>query len=494
MQEANGFVRVDEWEPRDTDIKIGYDGKLMLIPFDIIFNRDSAKTLNTFVIKKESYVRKLSEITHYINYFIRFYDTNNELLLSYLKLKYLIDDKKRKINTNAFTMMLYTILFTKTMQDKISRMVEDNCYIDLASKDGKKYTESLEFNKDHAKIMMKISMSMKIMIPVLFHYINSNNLSKETDLFKYYEQLFDMYSDDIDIYNKLWLYTLAKINKNYSHNKQIWTQREVFGADPLIYLDVLLKEKIISEAMFKYTFNKNIISFNSVVLDKQLQFYMMEQYAHTPVELTNVKDADGLSGLDKLEMNSNKIDESLIILSNINIKKTIKRLKKQMAIDIPKEEIEYYKKYHHVNKFQVQLVFYFYAKYFGGYRDLNLLTRKQYLTLLILLKRKLQIQGAKYLPQILTGNIESKLCTRTIQNSKFLAKIENSTVYQSLVSDKFSTLSELKKSNLIINILSTILNTNFSFVDYDHEEKLGDKIEVNADIVSDEFLNFLNQL
>jgi hypothetical protein len=165
-----------------------------------------------------------------------------------------------------------------------------------------------------------------------------------------------------------------------------------------------------------------------------------------------------------------------------------------MNVNIPKEEIAFYKKNHNINKFQVQLVYYYYAKHFGGYRDLNLLTRKQYLKLLVLLKRKLQFQGLVYLPQILTGNVE-KLNKRTIQNAKFLMKIENSVIYQTLVNEKFSTLDELKKSNLILNLLSTIINTQFTIVDYDNDEKLGEKLEIaNPDILSDEFLSFLNQL
>jgi hypothetical protein len=193
-------------------------------------------------------------------------------------------------------------------------------------------------------------------------------------------------------------------------------------------------------------------------------------------------------------MNSNKIDESLIILSDINIRQTIKKIKKRFNMKITKEEIQYYRKHHKINKFQVQLVFYFYAKYFGGYGDLNLLKAKQYITLLILLKRKLQVQGDVFLSQILTGNIEGKLNTRTIQNTKFLMKIENSAVYQSLIQDKFSTLDELNKSNLIITLLSTLLNTTFTFVDSDHPDKLGEKIEIVPDKLSDEFLNFLNQI
>ena len=500
MSKIENDVRVDEWVEGENDKVVQHNGKLIVIPFDKIFNRDIS-ALNTFFIKKDSYVKRLGNgpegkgICHYINYFIKFYDTNNELLLSYLKLKYIIDNKKKSIKPKAFNKMLYAILFTDTMKEKIRRMVEDNYYIDLETNKGVKYAPSLEFTNEHAKIMMMISMSMKIMVPVLFHYINTHFSNKEdVSLFTFYENLFYMYSSEIDIYNKLWKTVEAKVKRNYRNNYLLWEQREVLGVDPLTEIDKLLKKNIISETMFKYRFDRNIISYNSVVIDRQLGFFNIETYTHTMVELTNKKDPEGLSGLDKMEMNATKIDESLVILSNVNIKETIKKIRKSLNIDLPKEEIKFYKQHHVINKFQVQLVYYYYAKYFGGYRDLNLLTRNQYLKLLILLKRRLQFQGFVYLPQILTGNVE-RLNKRTIHNAKFLAKIENSSVYQSLIKEKFSTLGELKKSDMILNLLSTIINTTFTFVDYDHPEKLGEKIEIhNPDILSDEFLNFLNQI
>lgn len=490
----NEFVRVDEWVEEEENKYLYCDGKLVIIPFDKIFKQDIG-AIKTFVIKKDSYVKRLGDIVHYINYFITFYDKNHELLLLYLKLKYIIDNKETRIKSpTAFIKMIYSILFTKSMQRKISDMVEDNYYIDLTSQDGKKYAEQLEFTNEHAKIMMKISMSMKIMVPIIFHYINSYNLNKKVPLFNFYEPLFDLYSEDVDIYNKLWITVQAKVKNNVSRNRPLWKQREILGIDPLTYADTLLKKNIISETMFKYRFNKNIISLNSVVIDNQLGFFIIEQYSHTLVELSGKKDSEGLSGLDKLEMNSYKIDESLVILSNINIKQTIKKISKSMNIDIPKEEIRYYRDHHKISKTQVQLVYYYYARYFGGYRDLNLLTRKQYLKLLVLLKRKLQFQGLIYLPQILTANVE-KLNRRTIQNAKFLMKIENSAIYQDLVNEKFSTLEELKKSNLILNLLSTLINTTFTIVDYDHPDKLGEPLEIdNQDILSDEFLTFLNQI
>ena len=147
-----------------------------------------------------------------------------------------------------------------------------------------------------------------------------------------------------------------------------------------------------------------------------------------------------------------------------------------------------------ITTFQSQLVFYYFAKYFNGYRDLNMVNRTQYIKLLIILKKRLYFQEYVYLPEILTANIDGKLNSRTIRNDKFLTKIQTSDIYQSIMSNKYSILHDIGKDDLILKILSRMINTKFTVVNYDHPEQLGETIEVNQDIISEEFLNFLNQL
>lgn len=223
------FIRIDEWSPTKRDNIILYDGKLIVIPFDKIFNRQNNEALNNFIIKKESYVKKLDHITHYINYFIKYYDDDNELLLSYLKLKFLIDNKSNNIPISTFIKLVYNILLTDSMIEKINKLVEDNYYIDLSPEDtNKKYNETLEFTEEHAKVLMSISMAMKLMVPVMFHYLNSYGLIKERSyIFRFYEGLFDTFGNNIDIYNKLWVSIYAKVNVNYVRNSVIWEQREI---------------------------------------------------------------------------------------------------------------------------------------------------------------------------------------------------------------------------------------------------------------------------
>ena len=58
------FIRIDEWVPEKKDNIITYDGKMILVPFDKIFNRQNNEMLNNFIIKKESYVKKLDHLVH----------------------------------------------------------------------------------------------------------------------------------------------------------------------------------------------------------------------------------------------------------------------------------------------------------------------------------------------------------------------------------------------------------------------------------------------
>ena len=85
--------------------------------------------------------------------------------------------------------------------------------------------------------------------------------------------------------------------------------------------------------------------------------------------------------------------------------------------------------------------------------------------------------------------------TRTIQNKKFIMKVETSTVYQELINTKFAYIMDLKDDgNMILNIISTVLNTAFSYVEYDAPCLLGETIEIIPDVVCEEMLTYLNQI
>lgn len=262
-----------------------------------------------------------------------------------------------------------------------------------------------------------------------------------------------------------------------------------------------LKKVLISENIAKYRFGASIVGFNKVLITQQLVYFLKEQYVKTPTEVTAAKNSDGLSGMDKMEMNLQKIDEGLVVFAEINVASEIERIEKDNDFSITDEEVDYYFKNHHPTKLQTQLVFSYWGKYFGSYRNVRLVSKRQYIKLMLILKKKLMIlmgdeeEGvfSEYarLPYILSGNMKDKLNTRIIRNNKFISKIESSYLYEKLITEKYRNLCDIK-NDYILSLLSQLINTTFTYVVYERPDLLGTEIEYNEDKISDELLFFLN--
>lgn len=203
-------------------------------------------------------------------------------------------------------------------------------------------------------------------------------------------------------------------------------------------------------------------------------------------------------------MNATKIDEGVIVMADMNIELTTQRIIKQIDIPISEEEIEYYLKHHEVSILQRDLVYAYYTKYFDSYRDLNLLTARQYMTLVLLLKKKLLIElgyetdnnGEIHhaaLPYLLTGNLVDKVNNRLIRNNRFIAQIEASEEYQDLKNNKYKMVEYLKP-DYILSTLSSVINSRFTYVTYEYPELLGTEIYYSEEKIADELLHFLDSI
>ena len=82
---------------------------------------------------------------------------------------------------------------------------------------------------------------------------------------------------------------------------------------------------------------------------------------------------------------------------------------------------------------------------------------------------------------------------RLIRNTKFILKVEENSTYKQIQESKYSRLNEVMP-NAISMLMSQIINTQFSFVCYEDQSLLGQKIEYNEDLIADEILNFINSI
>lgn len=579
--------RFIEWKPDKKSLICEQDGKLIVCHFEKVFGHDEKLSIyDRFLIGRDSYVKQLDQIIRYINFLMSEYDTDNELVTAYLKIKFAVD-KENAFSADdlmSYKAFLYDILFTNSMIDKINTMVEENYLDDIEvpvddkkySKDTKKYLESLEFTNNHIQILLKISIAIKIMVPVLFHFIQKNKLkSNEEDfLYNFYDDLFNLfgfsttwtlydsnnkvketlipdikvkefsalnkvpiilnergyvceYVDDetgevcqflkkrINMYNKLYAYVKTKVSENEVNNSKMYDQRAIFGDDLVNVINYFVKKILIADTMMKYKFNEiwdkttksykeNIVGFNKTVVKYQLMYYLKAQYIKNPSEITSTKNSEGLSSVDKFLMNQNKIDEGSVILSEINIKCTISMIRELIDVPLSEEEIQYYMDNHKPDYIQVQLVYAYYTKFFGSYRDLNLLRFRDYIILLLLLKKKLlidlgyeeDVDGELHyaaLPYIISGNVLDKVNTRIIRNNTFITELFNNSDYNELMNSKYDLLSTINNES-IISILSGIINTKFTYVTYEAQDLLGKEINYNVDKVSSELLFLLNSI
>lgn len=592
--------KIYSWKPKKNQIFVERDGKLFVCHFDKITGIEKYAALRNFIIKKESYKNQLDSITSYINFFMNCYDPDNELAIAYLKLKYEIDKQKHftKDNMGALIDFIYDIIFTPTMVEKIRNMVYDNYLDDIENtstddkkkykKNEKKHLESLEFTNMHIKVLLRISMGIKIIAPVLFHYVAKNNIKIDKDsdtIFRFYYPLFDLfgtaetydyfdkdgnfiddsirdgvdsdgqdryrkidYSDlepriksgelvidktnpinpryveesgnyyeftKINMYNKLYVYVKAKVSENNSNNSPIYAQREIFGTDLFSVINAFTRRVLISENIVKYKFNahwnpvkkkydENIVGLNKTVIKYQLMYFLKEQYAKNLSEVTNVKNSDGLSGLDKMEMNLSKIDEGIVTMAEINIPITLDYIRKNIDVEITEDEINYYMNHLSCDKLVVKLVFCYFAKYFGSCRDLNLLDRRQLIELLLILKKKLLIEfghretedGKIYtavLPYILTGNMTTSLNTRMIRNTKFISKVKESPIYEDIMTNKYHLLDTIRPDEFL-TIISGLVSAKFTYVTYEQQSLTGQEIHYTDDRLSNEILTFLSNI
>lgn len=565
-------ITIDTWVPTSGKQYVDNDGSLFVVKFDKILNEEKLSVYNKFIMNRSVYIKQLPVIVNYINYFINFYDDDNELIVSYLRVKYALDHMKtyNESNMDSYIKFLYETIITDTLVEKIKRLTEDNYHQDIEGdseskkkyqRNKKKYIESLEFTNKHVKILLSISIAMKILAPAIFHYLSICNIAVTKDdntLYRFFKDLFDIFGYDnnefeirnadnenigtvnretvmkeleignihriyvpynkevyhedvtgnnyvlsrVDMYTKLFVYVKAKVMESQANNSIIFDQKEIMGKDINWVIRNFTRSMIIGSIIFKYRFDLSIIGFNKTVIKLQLSYFLKEQYKRTLIEVTDNKNSDELSGADKMLMNLTKLDEGITTMADINIELTIDRIREMNDIPISEEEIAYYMKHHAPSEVQRQLVYSYYTRYFGSYRDLNLLNNRDYTILLLILKKKLLIElgyetdldGSVHhaaLPYILSGNLEDKLNTRIIRNNKFISKIKDSYLYKNLVETKYYLLQEIKP-DYILSILSTVINSRFTYVTYENKNLTGTDIIYSEDKIADELLFFLN--
>jgi len=299
------FVTVDDWVPEPEDKIFRHTKDFVILPVSKYYNIDNDALDYFNISKKRCYneYKMREHITHYINYFLKFYDTQQELFYIYSNLKYLIslDEYDKK----AFFYDLDKYVFSLSMKIKINQMNRDNYSLSLKYKNKK--DPCLQYTNKHGYIMMEMSLMMNLIIPLLTHFIYTKKIN---DSNKFLLEAFDLIISKfgMDLYSKLYETSLTNINKNKDKNP-IWNKQDIRGINTTTHaIDSV--ENIILQIMPKYEYCQNIIVFNYQAIKNNIGYRVTTSgYEFTFIPLSSSKrDEDMNSEFDKFESYLTKAD------------------------------------------------------------------------------------------------------------------------------------------------------------------------------------------
>ena len=269
---SSRWCYVDDWKPAPEDQLLTSVVGAIIAPVCEYYHYDSDnKSLDYFATgTKKCYNSDLmrSHTCQYINYFEKFYDTDKEYLTILCQLKFAIDNgifnPYTKVRTeytiDNFMYDLRRYVLSPSIVEKTARMSHDNYTLDLNYKNIN--NPSLQYNDEHACLLMQCSLLINLLIPLLTHFAYVNKISRKIDdfLLRAFDHVFSLFTN-IDIYNKLFETGNTNIQKNEQSNAAIWAKQDIRGRNVTTH-SLSSVDNIILNIMPKYIFSQNIVSMN----------------------------------------------------------------------------------------------------------------------------------------------------------------------------------------------------------------------------------------
>ncbi|MGL5330903.1 MAG: hypothetical protein ACRDD7_16690 [Peptostreptococcaceae bacterium] len=483
------FVYVDDWVPLEQDIIFKHTKGAVILPVSRYYEVENAESLDYFRIAKKSHNSEdmRQHCTHYLNYFTKFYDPECELLSIFFKLKYLMD-LEDGYTKDAFLYDIDRYILSQSILYKITLMNRDNYTLSLNYINKKE--PGLQYNNKHASIMMKISLLMNILIPLIGHFAETRKININLFALEVFDKVLHLY-DDVDIYNKLYETSSSNVTRTKKYHSVIWGKQDIRGKNTTTHtLDSV--QNIVLNMMPKYCYNGNLVSLNFSSIKNNIGFQITNiGYEFDFIPLSSSKrDEDNNSEFDKFESYLTKQDESLYIQNKVNCQSTMKHLENVYG-NFTQEEVDFYIKELSVdnkiimNNFQKEIIFNLFYKYFGDPESIKAINRDDYVKLMLMAKNILQANNMVILPYIISSKI-NRLVLRKNINKKELSKLESSPYFSHIV-NKYKNEKILKQ---ILSIIATILSSEFQIVDFQDEYLHGKPVETIAEIISEEVLMY----
>ena len=517
------------WKLHPDDARFFSMPKTMIIKFDkelSHIDNENISALNEWKVTKLSYSSYLPRMCEELNFFETMYDQEGELITALFRIKYLIDVDNISYtmkNFDAFKDLCYKTIFTPSIKEKITRMIDENYIDDIEAENIRnmknpdmlsimqRKKKSLEFLNVHVKAMLQISFGIKMLSFVVNHFavMRSINIQKNIDIFhRFYIDMFDVFEWDFNIYNKIYAYIENKVNSSYNFNKSIFEQQEIEGKDKSIIINQLMSRNVIIDNFIKFqmpqTWNRSkeqpkerVLSFLCSIINTHISIFIMAVFRRNLIETSIVPDADGNSKNDRYRASKMKINEEYVIVCSMDMKELVKKLYEKYEKDITPEEIEYYRRNMKPSRLHQLMIEIYFFNHTASSQEFALLRNLDWYKLLLIMRkdimRRFNVDADSLLDSalslILTANVEETPVGEKmyIKDTKYLKDHE---AYNILINKFYSTIVDINE-DIIKKFLITFVNSKYKFVLYEHQDLLDKEISLNKRELIDELLNFL---
>ena len=482
------------WQPAPEQVMYGYTDKYFIAPISKFFgfNNNEYPHLDAFSLyAKQAYYNQSNkeQLCQVLNYYNAYFDKENTLLAAYAQIKYNIDYQGVNYLPEAFKKDILTLILTPSRMIQIDLINKRNYRLNLNFDNDKKV---LAYNDDHARLLMKSSILIKMCIPIVSHYAMKSypHMNKLDFITECFHLIFDTYN--INILSKIYETSSYIVKKSVKTNP-IWDRstQSIRGVDQGLHVSKSL-EQVIYNLMPKYDYDKNVVTFNHTSLERMVKYevtglkYEFEFRAHMP----NVGNSDD-EDVDRFEDTLAKQDQSALLLTKYNYRWVMDQLEQKYG-PLDQNEIDFYIKelsdengQFTLKPIQKELIGLHFYKYFVDPNGM-IGNRDDYVKLIIILKKILPANNMVLLPYILTGKIEKAFNKTSLKKSE-REKLRTAEQYIQL-QNKYKGSKAL---NNIEALIAVVLTMKVYCIDYNDPKIHGQKIPIKPDIIVEELLRYI---
>lgn len=480
---------------------------------------DLIRRLSYAEMNKKSFINKINNTLRYVNYFIEYFDDDDELMYIYFELMYQIMDRNINLDPESFMEHLYAYFTTDSMREKIIRMVEYNTDDTLVKSD-QSYDESIQLTIEHLKAIMAVSCIHKFIIPIVGHYYNmkSRLLEKmglnEKDLYYYifasFIPVFDDYYD-ISLYDKLYHTATTRVKKTYNQESTMWRRRHRFGTTPTSFTHKLMRDFLIDISQ-KAVFSKSAIIFIHVCFDNSIvnELKQPDKYEFTDMKMEASDSVnETISRFDRWMMDHTFHSQLDRVRAFVSIKDSIYYLGELVGIDFKRmdskdpndikktkdlhDEYDYYLEHIQMplNDSQLYIVYLYYSSMIGCTEEAKMLEVSDIIKLIMIMKRDFESRNYDYLRFFISGKLQ--VGSAHPYNKRKLERLfQNDPCYE----DWIKQYPDLKAFNLdrFYKEVTPIISCPITIVDHSYPEYDGKTYTPEDVLVCSELIRFLNSL